>query len=464
MGSGRSLGLALAGWLEAGSPGLDNGVALGNRLVDVLGADQTLAGPVRDLARRPLLRQAMVGSGTARRAALAALLVELKSTYAPAVLAELVDLLEVGLGVGELDPAAVSGANGGSSGAAVTPHAAGGSGTAATDRVAGSAPFVRQQGPGGGAFSPAVASGSELPAAGQGLQPGGGLQPGVVVSPAPGRSSPAPVPSPGDPSRSPSLVRRRPSLNLRQVRRDLIPLGPGLALAAAMALVLAWLAGVLDRELLAPRQWSAGLVLALTLAVLQIATLPGPLRFLRRSALLDQEESGQPRLAWRWVSAPWFHRRHGEALVNVLLLLLILGPTPLALDQVVLRYTLTTLACLALAALTARRQGLRHQRWGGASGAVGALVGLAAGLSLLRWRAIGFALGEITVPAWVLLVVVGSLQLAWILPRPDPGDPGRPSQRLLASTWWWGLMLGLGWALLSWGSVLLQGWLRHRPG
>ena len=439
MGSGRSLGLALAGWLEAGSPGLDNGVALGNRLVDVLGADQTLAGPVRDLARRPLLRQAMVGSGTARRAALAALLVELKSTYAPAVLAELVDLLEVGLGVGELDPAA-------------------------TDRVAGSAPFVRQQGPGGGAFSPAVASGSELPAAGQGLQPGGGLQPGVVVSPAPGRSSPAPVPSPGDPSRSPPLVRRRPSLNLRQVRRDLIPLGPGLALAAAMALVLAWLAGVLDRELLAPRQWSAGLVLALTLAVLQIATMPGPLRFLSRSALLDQEESAQPRLAWRWVSAPWFHRHHGEALVNVLLLLLILGPTPLALDQVVLRYTLTTLACLAIAALAARRHGLRHQRWGGASGAVGALVGLAVGLSLLRWRVIGFALGEITVPAWVLLVVVGSLQLAWILPRPHPGDPGRPGQRLLASTWWWGLMLGLVWAVLSWGSVLLQGWLRHRPG
>jgi hypothetical protein len=231
-----------------------------------------------------------------------------------------------------------------------------------------------------------------------------------------------------------------------------------------MALVLAWLAGVLDRELLAPRQWSAGLVLALTLAALQIATLPGPLRLLRRSALLDQEESAQPRLAWRWVSAPWLHRRNGEALLNVLLLLLILGPTPLALDQVVLRYTLTSLACLALAALAARRQGLLHQRWGGASGAVGALVALAVGLSLLRWRVIGFAIGEITVPAWVLLVVVGSLQLAWILPRAHPGDSGSPGQRLLASPWWWGLMLGLGWAVVSWGSVLVQGWLRHHPG
>jgi hypothetical protein len=231
-----------------------------------------------------------------------------------------------------------------------------------------------------------------------------------------------------------------------------------------MALVLAWLAGVLDGELLAPRQWSAGLALALALAAMQIATLPGPLRFLRRAALLDQEESAQPRLAWRWVSAPWFHRRNGEALLNVLLLALILGPTPLALDQVVLRYALTVLACLALAAVAASRQGLRHQHWGGASGAVGALVGLAVGLSLLRWRVIGFVIGEITVPAWVLLVVVGSLQLAWILPRSHPGDPGRPSQRLLASPWWWGLMLGFGWALVSWSSLLIQGWLRHRSG
>ncbi len=440
MGSGRSLGLALAGWLEAGSPGLDNGVALGNRLVDVLGAEQTLAGPVRDLARRPLLRQALAGSGTARRAALAALVVELQSTYAPAVLAELVDLLEVGLGVGGLAPSAHDGSDGGDSGAAVSPRSAGGSRTAAAGRGGAiSAQLAQDHGPGGALHPSTVPSGAELPFAKQGLQPGAVDHPGAVASPV-------------------------PVMNLRQLRRDLIPLGPGLALGAAMALVLAWLAGVLDRELLAPRQWSAGFTLALVLAALQIATLTGPLRRLRRTALLDQEESAQPRLAWRWVSAPWFHRRHGEALVNVLLLLLILGPSPLALDQVVLRYSLTALACLAFAALAARRQGLRHQSWGGASGAVGALVGLAVGLSLLRWRVIGFSLGQITVPAWVLLVVAGSLQLAWILPRAHPDDPGRPGQRLLASTWWWGLMLGLGWAVLSWGSVLLQGWLRHRPG
>jgi hypothetical protein len=456
MGSGRSLGLALAGWLETRSPGLDNGVALGNRLVDVLGADQTLAGPVRDLARRPLLRQALTGSGTARRAALTALVVELRGTYAPAVLAELVDLLEVGLGVGGLAASFPGDGNGGGSGVEDRTRSPAGNRTSAPEPHAVAAQLARQQEHGEALVPAAVPSEVELPRSPQVLRVGADLQPAEVTPSAPLRP-------PADPFRSP-LDRLRPALNLRQLRRELRPLGPGLALGAAMALVLAWLAGVLDRELLAPRQWSAGLVLALTLAVLQIATLPGPLRVLRRSALLDQEECGQPRLAWRWVSAPWFHRRHGESLVNVLLLILILGPTPLGLDQVVLRYTLTALACQAFAALTAHRQGLRHQRWGGASGAVGALVGLAVGLSLLHWRVIGFALGEITVPAWVLLVVVGSLQLAWILPRTHGDDPGRPSQRLLASSWWWGLMLGLGWAVLSWGSLLLQGWVRHRPG
>jgi len=439
MGIGRSLGLSLAGWLEAGSPGLDNGVALGNRLVDGLGADQTLAGPLRDLARRPQLRQALASSGTARRAALSALVVDLRSTYAPAVLAELVELLEVGLGVGGLALSETAVGNGNGSGVLDGTRSAAGPASAAAGRVVVSAQLAQGQGPEGG----------------QGLKAAAVVPPEAVVSP--------PLLSGADPQGAP-FARRLPPLDWRNLRRDLLPLGPGLALGAAMALVLAWLAGVLDEDLLAPRQWSAGLALVLALACLQIATLAGPLSILRRSALLLQGESGQPRFAWRWVSAPWLHRRNGEALVNVLLLLLILGPTPLGLDQVVLRYTLTSLACLALAALMARHQGLSHQNWGGASGAVGALVGLAVGLSLLRWRVIGFSIGEITIPAWVLLVVVGSLQLAWILPRAHPGDPGRPGQRLLASAWWWGLMLGLGWALVSWGSLLLQGWLRHRPG
>jgi len=296
--------LALAGWLEAGSPGLDNGVALGNRLVDGLGADQTLAGPLRDLARRPQLRQALASSGTARRAALSALVVDLRSTYAPAVLAELVELLEVGLGVGGLALSETAVGNGNGSGALDGTRSAAGPASVAAGRVVVSAQLAQGQGPEGG----------------QGLKAGAVVPPEAVGSP--------PLLSPADPQGAP-FARRQPPLDWRNLRRDLLPLGPGLALGAAMALVLAWLAGVLDEELLAPRQWSAGLALVLALACLQIATLAGPLSILRRSALLLQGESGQPRFAWRWVSAPWLHRRHGEALVNVLLLLLILGPTPL---------------------------------------------------------------------------------------------------------------------------------------
>ena len=47
------------------------------------------------------------------------------------------------------------------------------------------------------------------------------------------------------------------------------------------------------------------------------------------------------------------------------------------------------------------------------------------------------------------LRINGDLQLGWQRPR-HPDDTGsRPWQRLLTSTWGWGLILGLGWALVS---------------
>ncbi|MCX5957931.1 MAG: hypothetical protein NTW51_16425, partial [Cyanobacteria bacterium] len=119
------------------------------------------------------------------------------------MLSELVALLEVGLGVGELVPSAPDGRNSGGSGAAVSPRSAGGSGTAAAGRVAFSAQLTQERGPGGALHPPAVASAAELPFATQGLQTGAVDQRGAVVSAA-------------------------PVLNLRQLRRDLIPLGPGL--------------------------------------------------------------------------------------------------------------------------------------------------------------------------------------------------------------------------------------------
>ena len=412
MGTGHRLGLRLGEWLAVGTTGLDNGTALGNRLCDLLGADQALAGPLRDLARRPLLQQALQSRGVARRSALLTLVNDLESTYTPAVLAELVALLEAALGETGL--------------AAAPPQGP------VRDTLASP--------PEGPERSGTASRSAALP----------GQHPAAGTTPPPSRPLARPT---GD-----ALQRSAHALG-----RQLRPLGPGLALGAAMALVLSWLAGVLDHQLIQRWQWSGGEALVAALVLLQITTT-GRLAPLRRSAMLQQGQSGDPRRAWRWVTAPWIHASAAEALLHGLVLLLILGPSPLPLEDGVLRYGLTALATLALACLSARRLGLRDQHWAGASGVSGALIGLAVGLSLLRWREISFPLGSLAVPAWVLLVVVGSLQLAWILPRRDSADPGGAAeggawQRLLVSQWWWGLVLGVGWACLSWGSALLRGWL-----
>jgi membrane associated rhomboid family serine protease len=474
LGIGRKLGGSLVAWRQVGTAGLDNGVVLGNRLVDLLGADQFLAGPLRDLARRPLLQQALRSEGLARRSALQALVADLQLTYAPAVLAELIDLLETGL----LEPGLGHPAGSG--------HPASGNPGLGNRgfKQAGSSPLPLQAAVaiGPGAIGPVAFDSDSIDSdlldsdqPDSGSLDSGSLDSrlkeslskesfkratrsqqtfprGLELATAPGEASTLP---------SATGALHQPPGSLRRLGKDLRRLAPGLAMAAAMALVLSWLAKVLDQGLLRPSSISGGVVLVLLLAGGQLASF-GPLRRLRPWGLLSQQASADPRLAWRWVTAPWLHARTLEALLNGLLLLLILGRSPLALNELVLRYGLTSLASLALAALTARRLGLRHQEWGGASGAVGALIGLAVGQALLRWREIGFGLGRVTIPAWVLLVVVGCLQLAWILPRRHPDDGARPGQRLLASQWWWGLVLGLAWALLSWGSALVQLWWRQR--
>ncbi|MFM7674653.1 MAG: rhomboid family intramembrane serine protease [Synechococcus sp.] len=224
-------------------------------------------------------------------------------------------------------------------------------------------------------------------------------------------------------------------------------LGPGAALAALAALVWCWGAGELDRWLFEPWGWSGGVVLVVVLGLLQALAL-GPLRRLRRDWPLEQADATDPHQAWRWITAPWIHHANGEALLNLLLLLLLLGPSPLPLADVVLRYCLTGLATAALALLVAQRR-TGEGRWDGASGAVAALLALGGGASLLHWRSLAYPLGPIAIPAWVLLVVVGCLQLNWQLPRRSPHDGSRPIDRLLSSQWWWGTVLGAGWAVVS---------------
>ncbi len=375
-GKGRELGLQLRAWHEARSPGLNNGRAIANRLVDLLGAEERLKGPVRDLADQPLLLKALEDSGAGRSTSVQLLAQQLGTTYAPAVLEELLDLLEAATGVA----------------------------------------LSRPQGP----------------------------EAGAEASP------------PSAPVTPPAL--RPPGESLWH---SLQAMGPGLALAAGAALVLRWLSGELDHWLFRPWNWQGWLVLALTLALLQALSL-GPLKRARRQWPLEQADATEPRQAWRWITAPWIHHNHLEAVVNVALLLLILrAPSPLPLPDVVLRYALTSLATTALALLVAERC-TTERRWDGAAGAVSALIGLAAASSLLRWRALSFNLGPIEIPTWVLLLVYGALQMGWQLPRQSENDASRPLDRLLSSQWWWGLVLGVAWAVFNRLDTLVQLALKSR--
>jgi len=356
--TGRRLGLQLRDWLQQEPDRLRSGTAIANRLIDALGANDSLRGPIRDLTSRPLLLQALHSKGASRQAAVGGLSQQLAQTYAPAVLNELLALLEAATGE-ELD----------------------------------------REGPEPLA---AAAKGES-----EGATPAGALT----------------------------------------WRLLLHALAPGVALAASAALVFGWLAQELDRAVFDGWGWSGGVVLVLMLGLLQALSL-GPLRRVRRLWTLSDRQAVQPRQAWRWIGSSWIHANGLEAGLNLFLLLLLLGASPLPLAPVVLRYGLTALACLLPAVVMAHRCGVRR-RWSGASGPLSALIALAAGLSLLHWRPMAFSTPLLTIPAWVLLLIYSALQLSWQLPR-LPGDHHTtPWQRLLSSSWGWGLILGLAWALVS---------------
>ena len=370
MGKGRELGLQLRQWIATGSVSLDNPQALANRLIDALGAEESLRGPVRDLATQPLLLLSLQLQGGPQRSAITALRQHLAGIYAPQVLAELLDLLEAVTGVAPSRPA--------------------------------------------------------------------------------GDSSPDPA---GTTARPPT---GRPSWPWLE---SLGPLGPGLALAASGALVLFWAGGELDQWFFDPWRWNSGVVLVVALALLQALAL-GPLRALRSRWPLALEATGDQRRAWCWITAPWIHAANSEDLLNLLILAVVLGGSSLPLSSLLLRYALTALATTAPAVLVARRaRVLRH--WDGASGPIAALIALAAALSLLHWKIHPFVVGAVEIPAWVLLVVFGAVQLGWQLPRRDPQDTSTPMARLWSSPWCWGTVLGTAWALLTRAQELARGlgWL-----
>jgi len=365
MGVGHELGEQVRQWLVADASSLRQSRALTNRLMDALGANDSLRGPIRDLAAQPLLLQALHSQGATQQSALASLTSQLSNTYSPAVLHELLDLLQAATGQS------------------------------------------------------------------------GGAQP----------SKPPTEPEPEPASAAEAVSARAAAKRSRSIRRDLELFAPGIALAAAGALVFAWSGTELDRALFDAWGWSGGVVLVVVLGLIQALAL-GPLKQLKRHWPLASDEAGLPRQAWQWLSQAWIHRNGLEASLNLTLLLILLGNSPLPLGAVILRYSLTALACLGLAALGASRWGVLRV-WSGASGAISALIALAAGLSLLHWRAFSFESVGLEIPAWVLLLVYGALQLGWQLPRLDPQEPTTPWQRLLSSCWGWGLLLGLGWALIT---------------
>lgn len=390
MGTGRQLGQQLQHWLkqQGGDAAATSSTALANRWGDALGSDDGLKAPLRDLASRPLFRLALNQQGAAQRATLEQLSVELRRTYSPAVMAELLDLLE--------------------------------------------------------AFA--------------------GLQLPRPASPTGSSSEPAPR------SRAPG--RPSPGASLRRLGRRLEPMAAGIALAAAAALVWLWVGWELDRLVFEAWGWSGGAVLVVLLALIEAVGL-GPLHRWQHGGLLPatslRRTPSQP-AAWRWITAPWQQPTRRQAALNLLLLAVILGPAALQLPDVLLRYSLVSLATLALAALVGASQPAGEPAdetdapgWGGASGAVASLIGLGVGLSLLQGRSLGYSFGPLAIPAWVLLLIDASFELSWLAQeRRDAGASLWSRQELLRQPWSWGLLLGLAWALLSQAALLVGTW--RTPG
>lgn len=418
MGTGRQLGQQLQHWLrEKGPATLPVGNALANRWSDALGSDDSLRPPLRDLAHRPLFRQALAQQGAAQLASLEQLGRELRRTYSQEVMAELLDLLEAFADV-------------------TLPRNEARAGDA---RANGSAP-------GNGSTHDCASRAPESWNDDPRSKTAGGAR----------------------------LWLKHSGSQLRRLRRRLEPMAPGIALAAAAALVWTWLGRELDRLLFEGWGWSGGTVLLLLLALIEGLGLLQPLRRWQRAGLLRIGQNAASHQAWRWITAPWQQPSRRQAALNLGLLAVILGPSALQLPDVLLRYSLVSLATLTLAALVAaggatavQREGNRQALGlaGGASGAVASLIALGVGLSLLQGRQLSYGFGPLTVPAWVLLLISAGFELSWMAHTADhaSGEAAASSataatertpplwsgRQLLSQPWSWGLLLGLSWAAAS---------------
>lgn len=253
--------------------------------------------------------------------------------------------------------------------------------------------------------------------------------------------------------------RLRHSSSLEQLHR----LAPGIALAAAASLVGMWLGHELERLIFRPWEWNGSVVLVVALALVEILK-ESPLGEWLRKGTLNTASAGSETQGWRWLLAPWLHPSRIEAVLCLLLLLAVLGSSPLPLAAVTLRYLLTSLAALIPAVVVARKAGLSRE-WGGAAGVVGALIGLGAMLSLLQWRVLTFQMAGLSLPAWMLLLLFSTAEVIRTSSRWELDEEEQPvvtnRQRLLSEPWLWGLLLGASWGLITWLGQLLE---RFAPG
>lgn len=232
------------------------------------------------------------------------------------------------------------------------------------------------------------------------------------------------------------------------------PLAPGVALAAGSSLVLAWLGSEFDRVLFEHLGWSSGVILLFFLVLVQLVTRWG-FRPFRSAVLLDRSSAVDPRQAWRWVTAPWVHASDKESLINVVTLGFMICTTPLSLRDQVLRYALSSLACMVMAIQCSRWCHLRRI-WGGASGFTAMLLSLDVTLSVLHWQEFNFTVGAMRIPAWVLLWTYLAIQTVWTVPVRFAGESSGVWQRVISTSWAWGLPVGAILASLTWLASILQ--------
>lgn len=225
---------------------------------------------------------------------------------------------------------------------------------------------------------------------------------------------------------------------------ELRPLSIGIILSLGSAFALAWIAEESHRIALSKLGFSAGITLALLLSCLQIANRK-VLKHPAGSGSLDLGNASDQSSAWKWITAPWLHCQNREFALNIALIIIILGTSTASIWQTMLRYQLTSLACLALAIFLARKHNCQMV-WGGAAGAVAWLIAEKSIAGILVNQATFFSIFSINIPALVLLWANGILQFTWLSKPTD----SKFKIKMISSTWLWGSLLGILWGTGSW--------------